>query len=174
MLMRFKKTLLEKIMDFLGVNKFFSKIKKDEITMDENYIISPVQATVSEIGEIVNGFAKSKNKVVFQHSDGYIYPIIGDLIDIGCDILHPVQPEVMDIYKLKKEFGKYLTFCGGISTQHLLVKGKPEEIREEVRRLKSVIGENGGYIVSNGITIQADVPLPNIVALIEEGIKPLL
>ena len=89
-------------------------------------------------------------------------------------VQHPVQPEVMDIYKLKKEFGKYLTFCGGISTQHLLVKGKPEEIREEVRRLKSVIGENGGYIVSNGITIQADVPLPNIVALIEEGIKPLL
>ena len=93
------------------------------------------------------------------------------MIDIGCDILHPIQPESMDVFNLKREFGEHLTFCGGIRTQDLLITGTPEEICCEVKRLKQELGRGGGYIMSNGITIQSDVPLNNIVAMIDEARK---
>ena len=115
-------------------------------------------------------FAKTHGRTILHHADGYIYPIIGDLIDLGCDILHPVQHEFMDVFKLKQEFGSDLTFFGGIRTQDLLSKGTDEEIREAVRRLKREMGRNGGHIISSGITIQADVPLDNMVAMIDEAI----
>ncbi len=75
----------------------------------------------------------------------------------------------MDIFYLKKEFGKDLCFCGGIRTQDLLVKGTPEEIRREVRILKEKMGKGGGYILEPGITIQADVPPENLYAMIDEA-----
>ena len=111
--------------------------------------------------------AKSHGRTVFHHSDGNILSIIGDLIDSGCDILHPVQPECMDIRMLKREYGNHLTFCGGVRTQDILPYGTPAEVTDMARTLKKELGRNGGYIFSNGITIQADVPLENIVALID-------
>ena len=117
----------------------------------------------------IYGLAKRHGKVVMHHSCGHIVPIIGDMIDIGLDILHPIQPEAMDCAMLKRQFGKDLTLCGGISTQQLLVRGTPAQVREEVRRLKSVLGEGGGYILEPGITIQDDVPLENLVAMIDEA-----
>ena len=120
----------------------------------------------------IYGLAKTHGRTVFHHSCGNNVPIIGDLIDLGLDILHPIQPEAMDVEFLKREFGRQLTFCGGISTQHLLVEGTPEEVRREVRRLKAVMGRGGGYILEPGITIQADVPLGNMVAMMDEAIRP--
>ena len=93
------------------------------------------------------------------------------MIDIGLDILHPIQPEAMDILFLKKEYGKELTFCGGIGTQQLLVTAKPQQVREEVQRLKRVMGTDGGYILEPGITIQVDVPVENMIAMIDEARK---
>ena len=112
--------------------------------------------------------AKKNNKEVFHHSDGNIYPIIKELIEIGCDILHPVQPEAMDIFKIKKEFGKYLTICGGLSTQNLLINGTTDEIILEIRRLKKILGSGGGFIIGSGLTIQKDIPFKNILSMIEE------
>jgi uroporphyrinogen decarboxylase len=91
------------------------------------------------------------------------------MIDLGLDILHPIQPEAMDGGVLKKEFGNDLTFCGGVSTQGLLVHGTPDQVRNEVRRLKREMGRGGGYILEPGITIQADVPIENIIAMIDEA-----
>jgi uroporphyrinogen decarboxylase len=93
----------------------------------------------------------------------------GDLIDLGLDILHPIQPEAMDILDLKRRFGPHLTFCGGLRTQDLLPRGTPEQIRGEVRRLKDAMGAGGGYILEPGITLQADVPLANLLAMIDEA-----
>ncbi len=157
----------------------FERFEFDGIAVSDDYGIqnsmsmSPeawrrfIKPRLSEIYEV----AKNHNKTVFHHSDGYIYPIIGDLIDIGCDILHPIQPETMDVLKLKREFGNHLTLWGGMRTQDLLVWGLPEEIRKEVKNLKRELGRGGGYIMGNGITIQADVPLDNMVAMIEEARK---
>jgi len=155
----------------------FEKFEFDCIALSDDYgsqqslLMSPadwrrfVKPHLAKIFE----FAKSRGRTVFLHSDGNIYSIIGDLIDIGCDILHPVQPEVMDVFKLKREFGRDISFFGGIRTQDLLPHGTPEEIKNEVRKLKQVMGRGGGYIFSNGITIQADVQLDNLVAMIDEA-----
>ena len=120
--------------------------------------------------EIYN-LAHENNRIVFHHSCGNNREIIPDLIEIGLDILHPIQPEAMDIFALKKEFGKDLTFCGGLRTQDLLPRGTPEEIKKEVRMLKEKMGKGGGYILEPGITIQADVPEENIIAMIDEARK---
>ena len=91
------------------------------------------------------------------------------MIDVGLDILHPIQPEAMDILRLKREFGSTISFCGGVSEQELLLNTTPHQIRDEVKRLKEVMGKNGGYILEPGITLQADVPLKNVTAIIEEA-----
>ncbi len=111
--------------------------------------------------------ARRKGLVVMHHSCGDVKEIIYDLVEIGLDILHPIQPETMDIFSLKREFGADLTFCGGIGTQHLLPKGTPSEIGETVRRTLDVMGRGGGYILEPGITLQDDVPVENMVAMIE-------
>jgi len=117
----------------------------------------------------IYGVAKRHGRKIFHHSCGSIVPIIGDLIDIGLDILHPIQPEAMDIVQLKREFGSHLTFCGGVRTQDLLPRGTPQQVRDEVKRLKDVMGRGGGYILEPGITLQHDVPTANVLALIDEA-----
>lgn len=117
----------------------------------------------------IYGLAKKHGRAVFHHSCGNFIPVIPDMIDLGLDILHPIQPEAMEGAFLKREFGKRLTFCGGISTQGLLVTGTPDQVRAEIRRLKREMAGGGGYILEPGITIQDDVPLANIVAMIDEA-----
>jgi len=115
----------------------------------------------------IYGLAKECGRAVFHHSCGHITPIVGDLIDLGLDILHPIQPEAMDIQALKREYGRDVTFCGGIPTQQFLACARPDEVRREVARLKQQMGKGGGYILEPGITIQADVPRGNIAAMVE-------
>jgi uroporphyrinogen decarboxylase len=105
--------------------------------------------------------------VTMLHTCGNVSAIIPDLIEIGLDILHPIQPEAMDVFALKREYGRDLTFCGGISTQDTLPHGTPAQVEAEVKTKAEVLGKGGGYILEPGITIQADVPLENLVALIE-------
>jgi len=111
--------------------------------------------------------ARGQGLVTMLHSCGNVSAIIPDLIEIGLDILHPIQPEAMDVCALKREYGRDLTLCGGISTQQTLPYGTPNDVREEVRHKVRVLGQGGGYILEPGITLQADVPLANLVALVE-------
>ena len=117
----------------------------------------------------VYSLARANGRRVFHHTCGDVHPVIADMIEIGLDILHPIQPEAMDIHRLKREFGKDLTFCGGINTQNLLPRGTPEEVRAEIRNLKDQMGKGGGYILEPGITVNADVPLENLIAMLEEA-----
>ena len=119
----------------------------------------------------IYALAKRHGRYLFHHSCGHITPIIPDFIEIGLDILHPIQPEAMDVYQLKRQFGRDLTFCGGLRTQDLLPRGAPRQIRDEVRKLKRIMGDGGGYILEPGITVQADVPVENLLALIEEAVQ---
>ena len=103
------------------------------------------------------------------HCCGSPREIIGDLIDVGVDILNPVQPLAagMDPFELKRAFGDRLTFDGGIDIQQLLPHATPEEVRRHVRRMVDVVGAGGGYILGPSHSIQADVPDENIVAMID-------
>lgn len=109
----------------------------------------------------------SYGKDVWVHSCGNVQKVIPSLIDMGLDVLNPVQPEAMDLATLKKEYGDKLTFWGGISTQQALPFGTPEEVKQETRRVRDLMSQGGGYILGPAQQIQGDVPADNIVALIE-------
>lgn len=107
---------------------------------------------------------------IFFHSCGSIYEIIPDLIEVGVDILNPVQVAAanMDTKRLKREFGNDLTFWGGgVDTQKVLPRGTPEQVREEVKRRIEDLAMGGGFVFTTVHNIQADVPPENILAMWE-------
>ncbi len=110
---------------------------------------------------------RSYGKHVWIHSCGNVVKIIPSLIEMGIDVLNPVQPECMDIAMLKREYGKDLTFWGGLSTQKTLPYGTPDDVRREAREVRKVLGAGGGLIFAPAQEIQSDVPLANLDALIE-------
>jgi uroporphyrinogen decarboxylase len=115
-------------------------------------------------------FRKVRSDIKFAwHSCGSILPIIPDFIEIGLDILNPVQPlaKGMDPEFLKNTYGKDLVFFGGIDVQELLPYGKPQEIKDEVRRRIDILGKNGGYLVAPAHNIQPDTPVENVNAFFE-------
>ncbi|QPM67404.1 uroporphyrinogen decarboxylase family protein [Atribacter laminatus] len=103
---------------------------------------------------------------VMHHTCGNVTEIIGDMIDIGLDVLEPVQ-KVMDFSYLKKEFGKYLTFWGGIGTQDILPFGSPQDVKKMAGKVIETLGKGGGMIIAPDQEIMADVPPENVVALVE-------
>jgi uroporphyrinogen-III decarboxylase len=104
-------------------------------------------------------------KIAF-HSDGYIYPIIADLIEIGVDVLNPVQPASMDPALLKKQFGYKLCFWGTIDEQHTLPFGTPRDVSAEVMERLRTVGKNGGLIIGPTHHVQLDTPMENFWAMV--------
>lgn len=107
---------------------------------------------------------------VFKHCCGSIIPLIPLLIEAGFDILNPVQINAkdMDSQYLKDEFGDALVFWGGgIDTQKILPAGTPEQVREHVLKQCEIFGKNGGFIFNAVHNIQANVPINNVVSMIE-------
>jgi uroporphyrinogen decarboxylase len=102
---------------------------------------------------------------VFFHSCGAIEPVIGELIDIGVDILNPIQPYVpgMDPEDLAAGFGGRVCFCGGMDMQRLMPQGTPEEIGAEVRRYIRLLAP--GYILDLANILHPDIPPANVLAL---------
>lgn len=113
--------------------------------------------------DLVHSFGKD----VWVHSCGCIEKAIPSLIEMGLDVLNPVQPECMDLANLKKNFGDKLSFWGGISTQKDLPYGTPEDVKAEARRVRDLMSTDGGYILSPAQQLQDDVPIENILALID-------
>jgi uroporphyrinogen decarboxylase len=103
------------------------------------------------------------------HTCGSVVPIIPEMIEIGLDILNPIQPEArgMDPVFLKKEYGRDLIFFGGISVQELLPYAHPGKIRDEVKRLVDILGKGGGYIIAPAHNIQNDTPVENVIAFFD-------
>jgi uroporphyrinogen decarboxylase len=110
---------------------------------------------------------RSAGKVVYLHSCGDVQPIVGELIDMGVNMLQPIQPESMDIFALKKQYGRHLCFAGGVSTQQTLPYGTPGHVRAEVQRCLDVMGKGGGYVIAPAKPILPGVPIENAAALID-------
>lgn len=107
---------------------------------------------------------------VFFHSDGAVEPLIGRLIDVGIDILNPIQHRCpgMDISGLKEKYGDRVIFHGGIDTQRLLYLGTVDEVKRETRRCLDILGAGGvGYICCSCHNIQRGTPVENVFAYIE-------
>jgi uroporphyrinogen decarboxylase len=94
--------------------------------------------------------------------------LIGDLIDVGVDILDPIQPEAMDIVEVAKRFGGKVTFCGGISDQQI-ARMTPRQVKDNVRRTIDVLGAPFGnaYLVAPSNSLTPEIPFENLQALFE-------
>jgi len=104
---------------------------------------------------------------IAYHTDGCVYPIIPDLIEIGVDVLNPIQPQSMDPEQLKREYGTRLCFWGTIDIQHTLPYGTPADVSAEVRLRLRTIGKNGGLILGPTHNVQLDTPMENFWALVK-------
>ncbi len=116
---------------------------------------------------------KRAGKPVFWHSCGAVRRLIPDLIDIGVDVLNPVQVSAaeMDTSQLKREFGAHLAFWGAVDTSHVLPRGTPADVRREVRQRIRDLAEGGGYVLCAVHNIQDDVPPENILTMYEAALE---
>jgi uroporphyrinogen decarboxylase len=112
-----------------------------------------------------------KLKVAY-HSDGCIYPVIPELIEIGLDVLNPVQPRSMDPSMLKEKYGRQLCFWGTIDEQYTLPFGRPDDVRKEVATRLKTVGKNGGLIIGPTHHVQLDTPVENVLALVDSVTHP--
>jgi uroporphyrinogen decarboxylase len=103
---------------------------------------------------------------VAYHSDGMIEPVIPELIEIGLDVLNPVQPRSMDPSRLKQAYGDRLCFWGSIDEQHTLPFGTPADVREEIITRLKTLGRDGGLILGPTHHVQLDTPMDNFWAMI--------
>lgn len=111
--------------------------------------------------------AKKSGKAVFIHCCGKVQELFPELIEMGLDVFNPFQPEVMDPYEIKKQYGSQLSFYGGVSIQQLLPYGTPQQVDYEVKRLIDEVGIQGGYIIAPSHDMPGDIPLENLLAFIQ-------
>lgn len=110
-----------------------------------------------------------QGKLAIMHCCGSVADIMGDIIEIGLDVLESVQPEAagMDPYELKRRWGRSITFWGGLGSQSTIPFGTPAEIRREIRRLRCEMGKGGGYILAPAKPLRPETPTENAAAVVE-------
>jgi len=174
---RFVNNLLDEILEYnLSVIDRLQYLDVDGLWLSDDYgyqnglLISPKLwgYFIKPRLKILVDKVKSLGFFAFLHSDGDIKEIIPDLIEVGFDAIHPVQPEVMELEWLKTKFGNQLSFYGCFSTQELLPNESPETTREVVQKTIRKMGRGGGFIIAPGIGLLDDVPIENAVAFIDE------
>lgn len=111
--------------------------------------------------------ARKRGFNVFIHTCGDIFEIFPDIIEIGVDVVNPIQPEVMDVSLIKRNYGKDLVLYGGMGCQSTLPYGNTQEVINEAKSKLRVLGDSGGYIFGPAGAIPTDVKIENVIALIE-------
>lgn len=147
-------------------------IDGDDVGMQRGMMISPQmwrQFLKPKYAELIS-LCHKKGSFFEFHSDGWIEPIIQDLIEIGVDILNPIQPESMNPTKLKEQYGDKICFDGTISIQSTLPFGEPEDVANEVIERISTLGPTG-LILGPTHAMQSDVPTNNILTLYKTALK---
>lgn len=143
----------------------------DDVGTQSGLMMSPdmwrqyLKPRIAEMFALIRSFGKR----VRYHSCGGVRDILPDLIDIGLEVLTPFQPLArgMEPLALKRDFGRHLTFHGGIDMQELLPHGTVQQVRDETRRLLDVLNDGGGWIACSSHNLQPDTPPQNIVAMYE-------
>ena len=117
--------------------------------------------------------AKAYGIKVMYHSDGALRPLIPELIDLGIDVLNPIQADAkgMEPEGLKADFGDRLCFHGGIDIIRTLPRGTTDDVAHEVRERVRVLGRGGGYILASSHHIQPDTPLQNVLAMYDLSLR---
>ena len=172
--------LLDKLMDF-STAIAVEAVKKgadwiwlgDDMGTQISMIISPdmwrkyFKPRMKKIIDAIR--AEKEDAIIAYHSCGSIYPIIGDIAEIGIDVLNPLQESAADMEhaKIKEEYGDKLTFMCGLDTQTFLRDATPEETYQAMCQELDLMNKGQGYIGAVSHTIQHDLPVPNIMAIIK-------
>jgi len=163
----------ERYLDVIGKDIDFFEIPGDDFGGTQDLLISPdsfdsmFKLPLKRIVDSVKSFRK--DLPVAFHSDGAITKIIPKLIEVGIDILNPLEPlPVMDWPEIKHRYADALCFMGGVDLKKALT-GSVHDVQEDVRRCISTFAPGGGYILTSANHIQIDVPPENVVALFEAG-----
>lgn len=153
----------------------------DDYAGNESLVISPrmfrtyIKPALARLVNTAKTFRADLK--VMLHSDGNIQPLLADFVEIGVDVVHPLEPlPSMDLDAIKAEFGQKLAFLGGIDISHAM-PGTREDVIAEVRRRIAQLGRGGGYVLSPSNHLQNDVPAENVIALFDAarqyGVYPL-
>ena len=142
----------------------------DDVGSQRDMLISPKMWRIYFKHRMANFIANMKsinpNIKIAYHSDGDISRIIPDLVEIGLDVLNPVQPASIDPARVKQQFGNKLCFWGSIDEQHTLPFGSPTDVENEVLERLNTIGKDGGLILAPTHHVQLDTPMENFWAMV--------
>jgi uroporphyrinogen decarboxylase len=178
----FARTLLEKVTAVLeGLlrlamqtgGKYFDMIELpgDDYAGNTNTIMSPamfrefIKPCIERLIKVVK--ERNPNLKVMLHSDGAITNLLPEIIALGVDVIHPLEPlPATDLAAVKEKFGRQVSFLGGIDISHAM-RGSREEVSTEAKRRITQLAPGGGYILAPSNHLQADVPAENVVTLFE-------
>jgi uroporphyrinogen decarboxylase len=138
----------------------------DDWGMQDRLFISPDdwRCFFKERYRVLYNMVKDRGGFVFQHSCGKVESILPDIVELGVDVLDPIQPSANNIFKLKQDFGRDISFMGGLDTQTWLSFGTPEEVYENTLKVIRVMADGGGYIAAPSHTIS--IPEDNRKAMV--------
>ncbi|MCP4430578.1 MAG: hypothetical protein GY806_06330 [Gammaproteobacteria bacterium] len=165
------KLYLDEVGEFIDVVQL-----ADDLAGQDNLLISPktyqtlIKPYQLELCEYVRSMTRAK---IYYHSCGAIAPLLDELIDIGIEILNPVQVAAnhMDTRDLKQRYGNKLSFWGAIDTFEALPNGSISDVRAEVQKRITDLGTGGGYVMGPVHNICGDVPAENVVSMYEAGLE---
>jgi uroporphyrinogen decarboxylase len=163
---------LDKVGQYLNVFTFW-----DDLAGQDGWLIRPEiyrKMIKPKQRRLVEAIKKKTGAKLFYHSCGATRGLIPDLIELGFDILNPVQVSArgMDSRKLKQDFGRDIVFWGGgVDTQHVLPFGSPQEVADEVKRRIDDLAPGGGFVFAAVHNIQAYVPPENIVTMFDTALQ---
>ncbi len=169
----FAKALLEKVASYeIEKGKHLIEAGVDiigiygDIAMQDRMLVNPTawrQIEKPILAGMVKRFKEmNPDLLLFYHSDGDLSEVMPDLIEIGMDIINPIQPECMDVAKVKQMYGDKITMHGTVSIQRTLPKGSVEDVRNEIRDRIETCGKNGGLVICPANHVQNDTPLENL------------
>ncbi len=151
----------------LGVDMIWTG---DDVGAQQSMLISPRtwrRFLKPRMAEFIASLKRlNPNVKVAYHSDGNVEPIIPELIEVGLDVLNPIQPASMDPAKLKRQYGDKLCFWGTIDEQYTLPFDTPEAVRRQVLERVNTVGRNGGLILAPTHHVQLDTPMENFWAMV--------
>lgn len=160
-------TILNEIGEFLSIVCFSS-----DMGTQSSLLISPElwRKHIRPLDEeFVKLFKQQTDAKIAHHTCGAVRPLIADYIEMGIDVLNPVQTTAlgMNPFELKREFGKDICFWGGVDTQKVLPFGSEEDVIKNVYEIVEAFGDNGGYLFATCQNIQDDVPVENIITMFD-------
>jgi uroporphyrinogen decarboxylase len=167
--------MAERALEEVGEHIDIVFTSSDDLGMTDRTIVSPemYRQLIKPLQKKTFDFFKDRTPAKrFYHCDGALYPIIEDFIEIGVEVLNPIQVSAVgmgDTKKLKQEFGDRLAFWGAIDTNQVLPLGTTEDVREEVRQRITDLAPGGGYVLCSVHNIQPEVPPENVVAMFDSA-----